>query len=108
MVTTFRFARVRNHRREMGPRFSEGARLLWQAAVFRDRLTMRQIRDRLGGTSDVPRWLYGDRVPVLRALMRIHKLWKIPVTAWAEPPKKPFVPPALREEYARDATGTEG
>ncbi len=94
---------MRNYRRTFGEHFSEGARRLWMVAE-REGLTHRALRARIARGFDVTRWLYGDVVPPVAALVRIQDLWAIPVATWLQPPSEPFTLPAMRDQ----ATGTEG
>jgi hypothetical protein len=87
---------VRAHRRELGERFSEGARQLW-LVVEREGLTHKRLRERIGRGFDVTRWLYGDSVPPVAALVRIEELWGIRVALWLQKPRHRFVPPAVRK-----------
>jgi hypothetical protein len=83
-------------RTELGPKFSEGARLLW--------LAMRENKwsqGELGKAIDakpgvVNRWLYGDIRPGLAWAEELLAVVKIPLSAWNQRPVRAFVPPAAR------------
>ena len=94
---------VRSYRRSLGPRFSEGARLLWVELERRGE-SMRDLRRRIGVGADITRWLYGDAIPPLAAIVRMDKLFGIPARAWLQPAKRAFIPPAARASR----TGTDG
>lgn len=82
------------HRIALGPRFSEGARLLWRALHNR-RQSQAAVAARLGvdgGT--VNRWLYGDRLPGRVCAELLRRRFGIPVAAWEQAPSVPFQTPA--------------
>lgn len=86
------------HRKHLGERFSEGARMLWRA-IEKNGLPMRAVAEAVGPPTvpgDVCRWLYGDHRPTLRALMALEQAYRIPLSAWTVAPRRPFVPPAAR------------
>lgn len=88
---------MRNHRRHLGARFSEGARLLWGKLEKRG-ITAADVRREVGASSGlVENWLYGDKVPSIRFAERLLEAYKIPIAAWVEPPRRGFVPPAVRD-----------
>lgn len=95
-----------NHTRtELGPKFSEGARLLWVEMDKRDWSGFR-LGNELGlASGQVVRYLYGDRVPVLELAMKIKDVLGIEPESFTHPPSTLFVPPAAREELA--PTGTD-
>jgi hypothetical protein len=80
-------------------RFSEGARQLW-GVIFDRQLGLnelaRVIRRASDPIGDVPRWIYGDKIPPLWALARIEELFGIPPALWLKKPRRTFVPPARR------------
>lgn len=87
-------------RTTLGPRFSEGARLLWEAMEHRG-WTQGQLRKELGVTTGrVSRWLYGDLRPPLTVAVSISKKLHIPEEAWMQSPSVDFVVPARRSAAA--------
>jgi len=84
------------YRTELGAKFSEGARLLWEVMEGRG-LTLedvtREIQAKRGMSS---RWAYGDIGPSAQWAWVLWEAYSIPVPAWGQPPSKPFVPPAAR------------
>lgn len=89
---------MRNHHRKLiGDRFSEGARLLWQELARRN-LSHAGAAKALGWErATISRVLYGDVVPGIGLLADVKKVFGIAPEAWAESPTVEFVPPALRE-----------
>lgn len=84
-------------RTTLGPRFSEGARLLWDAM---SRLSLSQWGlTRLLGTKPgvVSRWLYGDTRPGWDWANKILSACDVPLDAWTKPSSVRFVPPAARK-----------
>lgn len=105
----------KGHRTELGPYFSEGARLAWLALDKRgwsqaDLQRRLKGRARPDGTSlplrpgVVSRWLYGDRRPSTDALVQLEHVLGVPVTAWLRPPLRKFSPPHAEAKR----TGTDG
>lgn len=92
---------MRHYRRHIGKKFSEGARLLWQA-IEREDLTFRAAAQRVGALN-VARWLYGDILPPLPAMVQMAKVFNIPIETWLQKPHRPFKPPAARARLARTA-----
>jgi len=87
---------MRNYRRHLGPRFSEGARLLW-TKLERLGLTAADVRREVRASSGlVEMWLYGEKVPRIEYAGRLNEKFGIPVHKWVEQPKRSFVPPAAR------------
>lgn len=88
---------MRNYRRHLGPRFTEGARLLWLELERRD-TGVTAAAGLLGcGTSSLTRALYGENVPGVDLLADVTRVFGVPIGAWAEKPSAPFIPPAARE-----------
>lgn len=76
--------------RGLGPRFSEGARLLW-AAMRREGLTQRALRTQLDlGGGVIGRWLRGDRVPDGASRGKLFERFRIKPQSWEQKPTKPF------------------
>ena len=88
-------------RRTLGPKFSEGARLLW-LAVVRQRLTLRQVSE-AGGAQQAHYWLFGDKRPGPTPRRRLRDGFGIEPALWDEAPHEPFSLDRLAEQ--RDAAG---
>ena len=87
---------MRNYRRHIGPRFSEGTRLLW-TAIERANLSIADAAKRLGWLrSTLSNVLYGERLPGIESLVAVERVFGVPVATWAEEPTVPFIPPAAR------------
>lgn len=85
---------MRAYRLTLGPKFSEGARLLWSARErFASLEEMRQLLDAYRGELSLV--LYGDRLPRLELAAKIHEQFQIAPTAWSQAPSVEFTPPAL-------------
>lgn len=83
-------------RTKLGPHFSEGARLLWEAMEARE-WTQGQLRKELGASyGRVSRWLYGDIRLNLAVAVTISEKFEIPVEAWTQKPTAEFIVPAAR------------
>lgn len=97
------FSGMRSYRRTLGPRFSEGARLLWlvlenrgvsiSAAVAELSAEDRKASWSKGVLSNV---LYGMRRPGPMIAADLRAAFGVPMEAWAEAPREAFVPPAAR------------
>lgn len=89
---------MRNYRRKLGKRFSEGARLLW-VEIERRGLGRGPAADLIGWSrGSLTRLLYGDSKPNVDTAALILQQFGIPISSWAESPTVEFVPPALRED----------
>lgn len=78
-------------RSTIGPRFSEGARLLWVKAILLKGHSQETIRDLLGAPRGVvSRWLYGDRKPSLKYMEKARKVYRVPVATWLDDPTERF------------------
>lgn len=76
-------------RRHLGPKFSEGARLLW--AVLGRLNSQEAVRERIDCSQGlVNRWLYGDRLPGLSYVFKLEDAFGIPCRAWMLKPAKRF------------------
>jgi hypothetical protein len=85
-----------NHRTKLGPKFSEGARLLWlqlEALNITAADVQREIKASSGSASC---WLYGDKRPGRTFAQRLEEKFGVPVSAWDQPTTVIFVPPAAR------------
>ena len=95
----------RTYRTDLGPLFSEGARLVW-VAVEREG-GVAPVRKRLGfDVGEMSRLMYGDRRANLQQANRCLEVLDVPTTAWEQAPSEPFEPPAARaarERYQRSA-----
>jgi transcriptional regulator with XRE-family HTH domain len=88
----------RTYRRHLGPKFSEGARLLW-ARIERRRLSFSEAAELLGWTRPaLSNVLYGERLPGVALAAVVAQRFRVPITAWARPASVPFVTPAARGE----------
>lgn len=87
---------------EMGPRTSEGTRLLWQVLAKEDwsqnRLAMELGREGAkakpplkSNSATVNRWLHGFLTPNLRWALVLQTILGIDPNAWHQPPKRPIV-----------------
>lgn len=84
-------------RRELGERFSEGARLLW-VAMRRHELSQEALRTELGRARGVVgHWLRGERLPDGTSRGKLFERFGIKPQAWEQKPTKPF---SLDEEAA--------
>lgn len=93
------------HRRAVGPKFNEGARLLW-LALAKDKESINDVEEKTGSASGTgSRWLYGDTKPMTPARFEIESLWGVPVRSWDDAPTEPFVVPALRDTEPPDELG---
>jgi transcriptional regulator with XRE-family HTH domain len=90
---------MRFHRKHLGERFSEAARLFW-TALEREGMSLADATARLGVSSGtVYSWLYGVKVPEIQSAQRVAAEWpEIRTDLWTAPPSKPFTPPAARAE----------
>jgi hypothetical protein len=83
------------YRRHLGPKFSEGSRLLW--AVIESQGSQEAVRRTLRTTRGVvSKWLYGDRGGddmELKFAVRVEDAFGIPVRAWLTKPTKRFKVP---------------
>ena len=87
---------MRNYRRHVGPRFSEGTRLLW-SAIEGAGLSIADAAKRLGWLrSTLSNVLYGERLPGVESLVEVERAFGVPIASWAEKPTVPFIPPAAR------------
>jgi len=76
--------------RQLGPRFSEGARLLW-VAMRRAGLSQESLRSELGCAKGViGRWLRGDRLPDGTFRGKLFKQFGIRPQLWEHGPSRPF------------------
>ena len=83
-------------RKNLGPRFSEGARLLW-LKIEKAGGSIATVRKRLGIPRDqMSRLLYGDRAATLGQANRCFEILGIPTATWEQAPKRSFVLPAVR------------
>jgi len=93
----------RKYRTHLGPKFSEGARLLWEAI---DTTTAREAERALkwapGMLFNV---LYGERGVGRKTGALLLERYGIPLDAWDKPPTVPFVPPAARVDGHGDEEG---
>lgn len=77
-------------RRQLGERFSEGARLLW-IAMRKHGLSQESLRRDLGRARGViGHWLRGDRLPDGASRGRLFERFAIKPQAWEQKPTKPF------------------
>jgi transcriptional regulator with XRE-family HTH domain len=83
-------------RRTLGPRFTEGARLLW-LWLAASGISQKELGRRVGAPA-ITKILYGDHIPRVAVLSRLCELIGAPVSVWAEPPREPFVPPLVVAE----------
>lgn len=91
---------MKNYRRHLGPKFSEGARLTWLALASRG-LSISRGAALLGWhRGNLARAIYGDSLPGVELLVSLEKALGVSVSAWAQEPTETFVPPALEEEGA--------
>jgi len=76
----------------LGPSFSEGARLLWQAVERPSLGSPEALAQRVGfpNASYLAAHLYGDKVPGPDARARYRRHLKIPLGAWDKAPIVPF------------------
>ena len=98
-------ARSRDLRRtELGPKFNEGARLLW-LAIIREGITQFALSRELGiATPGVQnRWLWGDQRPMNPWRKKINERFSVPVDAWDEEPTEAFTPPLASAGESPDA-----
>ena len=83
-----------HHRTQLGPHFSEGARLLFLRVL---KSSFRDVGQDLGvDHSVVYRWAYGDSLPSAKHLNSIATRYRVKAGAWSAAPKESFIPPAAR------------
>jgi hypothetical protein len=85
---------MRLYRLRLGRRFNEGARLTWlalQRLGWSQADLRRKVKTHPG---ELPKVLYGDRLPTLQLAADLQDLLQVPVKAWSQPPTEAFVPPA--------------
>lgn len=98
---------MRNYRRHLGPRFSEGARQLWLVVEGRG-LNVADAARALGWLrSTLSNVLYGERLPGVALAADVERVFGVPIGAWALEPTDAFIPPAARDDEA-EADETEG
>jgi transcriptional regulator with XRE-family HTH domain len=96
---------MRNYRRHLGPRFTEGGRLLWLVLEQRG-VGVTAAATMLGcSTSSLTRALYGENVPGVDLLADVTRVFGVPIGAWAEKPTEAFIPPAAREAEPEPSEG---
>ncbi len=96
---------MRNYRTRLGPRFSEGARLLW-ASIEASGSSIADAATALGWLrSTLANVLYGDRLPGIELLADVKRVFGVELGAWAEKPTQPFIPPAAREPEEEPSEG---
>lgn len=84
-------------RTALGPKFSEGARLVWVSAQAEE-WSLNFIARLLDvSVTRVVAWVYGDDLPSLRHAVTIEEVIGVPARAWLSPPAEAFSPPASRE-----------
>ena len=89
-------ARTRLQRRDLGEKFTEGARQTW-IAIDKKAWDHATLAEELGvAQGTVHKILYGDRLPDGLVMIRLEQLLKIPCKLWATAPKNHFTPPAAR------------
>ncbi len=82
---------MKSKRYALGPKFSEGARLLW-SEMHRCGLRPADVTRALEASPGVVvKWLYGDRRPGRAWAERIAAEFQISPARWDEPPSQPFV-----------------
>lgn len=87
---------MRHHRKRLGDKFSEGARLLWVALGTRTIAEVeRSLKWPRGKLSNL---LYGERGAGRKTSTTLYHEHGIPIEAWDLPPSTTFIPPAAREE----------
>ena len=91
---------VKNTRTELGPLFSEAARIIWTTYIIRDGLSINFVAKRLIGVSSgrLTSWLYGDQLPSLRKAIDMEDMLGIEPRLWLETPVRRFTPPAAKKE----------
>ncbi len=77
-------------RTELGPKFSEGARLFW-LALEKEGWNQLAAEHALGAKrGTVSRLLYGDRIPGVRLAATIEDRLGIPASSWVMVPRRKF------------------
>jgi transcriptional regulator with XRE-family HTH domain len=92
--------RKRPTRWRIGPKFSEGARLLWVAIESRRETQLDAARKLDMDRGHVARILYGDRLPTPKFITRMTDTYQIPGDSWGRRPLEPFTLPACRDSEA--------
>lgn len=85
--------------KDLGPKFSEGARLLW-IAVQRERLTLVALAKEVGrGQGTVSRWMHGIRIPDEDSRRELHRRFGVPsdIEMWRRKPTQKFHIPRSRQ-----------
>lgn len=87
-------------RTTLGPKFTEGARLLWLTSG-RMGHTQEDIRRTVGCSRGlVHRWLFGDKGIDLAYAFRVEDVYGIPARAWLSKPARRFSLPRPRASAA--------
>jgi hypothetical protein len=92
----------------LGPRFNEGARLLWQVLLERQWSQGDMARAIGAKPGVVPRWLYGDTRPSWEWAARLLDVCGIPLAAQTSAPTIAFVLPAASGDLLSDARTNGG
>lgn len=82
-------------RTELGPHFTEGARLLWEEVRIRGMSQGEAGRSVGAHNGQFNRWLYGLKKPGIHFALAIERVFGVPVIAWTQEPTQDFVPMAL-------------
>lgn len=78
--------RIVEHR--LGPRYSDGAELLWRILRLR-KWSQRRLESELGAHGMTSRWLYGERCPGANWATEIEDKLGIRASAWGRPCAEP-------------------
>lgn len=80
--------------KELGPKFSEGARLLW-LELLKTKYSIREAEREWGMSRGLlHRLLYGHQRAGRVVALRLFGMFSIPVETWDRTPIREFVPPA--------------
>lgn len=87
------------YRDDLGDKFSEGARRLWEELDRRYEGNQAALAAALDvDGSAVHRWLHGDQRPGVAMTLKIQERFRIGARLWREPPSVPFVLPGNRPD----------
>lgn len=93
----------RHYRKDLGPKFSEGSRLLWVAMGSTPRTEFEKSLEWASGK--LANLLYGERGAGRATATLLLERFGIPLASWDQAPTEAFVPPAAREGEEVEAEG---
>lgn len=95
------------NRTDLGPHFSEGARLLW-LAIQRESLPSARAADSIDADASLfHRWLYGERKPGRAHGSALAERFGISLDQWDTEPTEPFSPPGAMRSVNPNSVADE-